>query len=398
MIHANKLPLFIIVLALSSLALLAPVKAVDPTDTFYGTGAGNGTTTGVDDSAFGYNALHNVTTGDNNTASGALALYSNTTGGDNTASGNYALYSNTTGGGNTASGSFALSLNTTGSFNTASGGNALSGNTTGQSNTATGTNALYYNTTGTQNTGIGVNALVSNHSGNYNTAVGVNALYRSTGSFNVALGQNAGTLLRSGNGNIYIGQNAGSSLTSGNGNIYIGQGVTGVGFESNTTRIRNTYTSVASGRAVYVNADNTIGTLSSSRRFKQQIQPMEKTSETLYALKPVTFRYKKEVDPRQALSFGLIAEDVNKVDPDLVTRDQKGEPETVRYEAVNAMLLNEFLKEHHKVEDLEAIVAEQRKEVSLLKESLKAQASQIASVSDQLGMQRVSTTLVAAAK
>ena len=192
-----------------------------------------------------------------------------------------------------------------------------------------------------QNTGIGVNALLSNTSGNYNTAVGVNALSHSTGSFNVALGQNAG-----------------SSLTIGSGNICIGQGVTGMPSENNTTRIRNTYSSVASGRAVYVNADNKIGTLSSSRRFKEQIEPMDKASATLYGLKPVTFHYKKEVDPGQALSFGLIAEDVAKVDSDLITRDEKGEPETVRYEAVNAMLLNEFLKEHAKVEELQGTVAQ----------------------------------------
>jgi Chaperone of endosialidase len=161
--------------------------------------------------------------------------------------------------------------------------------------------------------GLGVNALLSNAGGNYNTALGVDALYRSTGSSNVALGQNAGSL-----------------LTTGSGNICIGQGGAGVAGESNTTRIRNIYTSVASGRAVFVNADNKIGTLSSSRRFKEEIKPMEKASATLYGLKPVTFHYKKEVDPGQALSFGLIAEDVAKVDPDLVTRDEKATKESMR--------------------------------------------------------------------
>jgi hypothetical protein len=437
MIQANKLPLLIIVLALVNLTLPMPVKAVDPSDTFYGTGAGNGTTTGVLDSAFGYNALDNITngngntamgaytllanttgysntavglnalydntsghentasgvgalesnttgysntaigvdalssnngsyntaigvealltnvTGYNNTASGVDALSSNLTGHDNTASGyfallnnngnyntasgSYALFSNTTGSHNTASGFNVLRNNSTGTGNTANGDNALSQNTTAPYNTATGLNALYNNTTGSQNTSIGVNALQGNDSGNYNTAIGVNALYRSNGSYNVALGQNAG-----------------NSLISGSGNVCIGQGVSGVAGENNTTRIRNVYGTVANGRAVYVNSDNKIGTLSSSRRFKEQIKPMENRSETLFGLKPVTFRYKKEIDSEQALSFGLIAEEVANVSPELVTRDERGAPQTVRYEAVNAMLLNEFLKEHKKVEELEA--------------------------------------------
>ena len=127
-------------------------------------------------------------------------------------------------------------------------------------------------------------------------------------------------------------------------------------------RIRNIYPSVASGRAVYVNSDNKIGTLASSRRFKEDIKAMDGASEAILALKPVTFRYKKEVDPARALSFGLIAEEVAQVNPDLITRDDKGKPETVRYDAVNAMLLNEFLKEHKKVQALEAAVAQERKD------------------------------------
>ena len=157
-----------------------------------------------------------------------------------------------------------------------------------------------------------------------------------------------------------MGFNAGNNLTSGSGNVCIGYGVSGVAGESNTTRIKNVYTSVASGRAVYVNSENKIGTLVSSRRFKDEIKPMDKASEAILALKLVTFRYKKEIEPNGAIMFGLIAEEVEKVDPDLVTRDDKGEAETVRYEAVNAMLLNEFLKEHKKVQQLEAASAQQR--------------------------------------
>jgi hypothetical protein len=183
----------------------------------------------------------------------------------------------------------------------------------------------------------------------------------STGSFNTAIGDGALFTNSTGNGNIALGNNAGHSLTTGSGNICIGAGVSGVAGESNTTRIRNIYSSVASGRVVYVNSDNKIGTLSSSRRFKDEIKPMDKASETILALKPVTFRYKKEVDSDGITQFGLVAEDVEKVNPDLVVRDKEGKVYSVRYDAVNAMLLNEFLKEHRKVEKLEATVAKQQK-------------------------------------
>jgi hypothetical protein len=174
-----------------------------------------------------------------------------------------------------------------------------------------------------------------------------------------------------------MGTTAGFALTTGSGNVCIGAGVNGVAGESNTTRIRNVYTTVANGRAVYVNADNKIGTLSSSRRFKHDIQPMDRTSETLFALKPVTFRYKKDADPSQALSFGLIAEDVAEVSPELITRDEEGKPQTVRYEAVNAMLLNEFVKEHRKVQEQGAMIAELQKEIRVLKAGLQRVSAQV---------------------
>src|SRR5204863_7668739 len=202
--------------------------------------------------------------------------------------------------------------------------------------------------------------------------------------------------------NVGLGFNAGSNLTIGNGNVCIGNGVLGVAGESNTTRIKNVYSSVASGRAVYVSSDNKMGTLVSSRRFKDQIQPMDKASESILALKPVTFHYKKEIEPNGSVMFGLIAEEVEQVDPDLVTLNDKGEVEAVRYEAVNAMLLNEFLKEHRTVQELQsaaakqeativqqqkdfrATAAQQREEIQALTASLKKQASQIQKVSAQL--------------
>jgi len=436
--------LIIIAIVLSNLLFLSQVHAVDPTNIFYGTGAGNATTTGVDDSAFGYNPLHNNTTGSYNTASGYYALYANTTGTGNTASGSAALISNTTGNNNTASGNAALYYNTTGDYNTASGYQALLYNSTGTSNTATGTNALYSNTIGNANTATGTNAMFSNTTGSTNMASGANALFNNTtgdnntasgfyalfsnttgnynvadgyeslysnttgafnagygafvlynnttGNFNTATGPGALFSNTSGSNNIAIGLTAGFALTTGSGNICIGAGVNGVAGESNTTRIRNVYSTVANGRAVYVNADNKIGTLSSSRRFKQDIHPMDKKSETLFALKPVTFRYKKDVDPSQALSFGLIAEQVAQVSPELITRDEEGKPQTVRYEAVNAMLLNEFLKEHKKnqmqeqqIADLRSTITTQENEFRAVIAELKAQVQKVSAQTESNG-------------
>jgi trimeric autotransporter adhesin len=311
--------------------------------------------------------LHN-STGQWNTASGYRALASNTNGNNNTASGIFALEDNISGDNNTAIGEVALADNTTGSQNTASGIAALRSNTTGNYNTASGYQALFNNTTGGFNAGNGVLALYNNTIGNFNTATGLGALLANT----------------TGSNNVAIGLTAGSALTTGSGNVCIGAGVNGVAGESNTTRIRNVYTTVANGRAVYVNADNKIGTLSSSRRFKHDIQPMDRSSETLFALKPVTFRYKKDADPSQALSFGLIAEDVAQVSPELITRDEEGKPQTVRYEAVNAMLLNEFLKEHNKNEVQAKTIAELKSTIAQQQRAIEQLATQMQKVSAQV--------------
>jgi endosialidase-like protein len=183
---------------------------------------------------------------------------------------------------------------------------------------------------------------------------------------------------------------AGAVIT-GSGNVCIGSNVLGAAGVDDTTWIANVYDSVATARQVYVDADNKIGTLSSSRRYKEQIEPMEKASETLFTLKPVRFRYKKQIDPSQARSFGLIAEDVAEVSPELVTRDREGKAQTVRYEAVNAMLLNEFLKEHRKVAKLEALIAQQHKDFTTALADLKAQ---IQKVSAQLELNKPAPQLV----
>ena len=200
---------------------------------------------------------------------------------------------------------------------------------------AAGFQALLSNTTGNHNTADGDNALVHNTTGILNTAVGGHALDQNvTGSSNVALGFQAGFNI------------------TGNGNVCIGENILGLAGESNVTRIGNIgSTAQANGVFVTVGAGGKLGFQVSSRRYKDDIKPMDKASEALFALKPVSFRYKQEIDPARSPDFGLIAEDVATVNPDLVARDEEGKIVTVRYQAVNAMLLNEFLKEHGKVED-----------------------------------------------
>jgi len=271
---------------------------------------------------------------------------SNSTGASNTANGAFTLLSNTTGSNITAIGSHAL-LSNTADENTAVGSGALASNTTGTQNTAFGFGALTTNTTAGANgsganTGVGAFALSANTTGGANTAIGYAALAQGNGGANTA-----------------IGDLAGFNIT-GNGNIDIGFHEAGVAGENNTTLIGN-IGATAQDTGIYVTLDAVGGTklgyvnLTSSRRFKEGIKPMGAASEGLFALKPVNFHYKPNFDPDQSERFGLIAEDVEKVNPTLVARDDKGNLTTVRYEAVNVMLLNEFLKEHR------AFLEEQRK-------------------------------------
>ena len=355
----------------------------------FNTGVGAGTlltNVGVENTAIGAGALLSNTTGRDNTASGESALFFNTTGRENTANGANALLNNTTGNSNTATGFQALASNTTAAGNTANGLQALANNTTGNSNTATGFQALHRNTTGTVNTANGESALLNNTTGVANTANGQSTLLSSTtGSFNtatggVALGNNTtgdnnvavgfhGLIGNTtGNENTALGVDAGRDQTTGSGNVYIGTSMVGVAGETNKTYIRNiNATALPGGAAVTVDVNTgLLGHATSSRRYKEEIQPMDKTSEALYQLNPVTFRYKKEIDQTHALSFGLIAEEVAEVNPDLIVRDSAGKPETVRYEAVNTMLLNEFLKEHRHVQEQDAIIARQQKQIEVL--------------------------------
>lgn len=308
--------------------------------------------------AEGDSALFSLTTGASNTAIGLATLGSNTTGDFNTAEGSGALLFNTTGSQNTAIGVNALVDNTTGTSNTANGVNTLFRNTTGFQNAAIGVQALFSNTTGFHNTAAGFQALFSNTTGNHNTADGDNALvHTTTGILNTAMGAHALDQNVTGSSNVALGFQAGLNIT-GSGNVCIGENILGVAGESNVTRIRNIgSTAQANGVFVTVGAGGKLGFQVSSRRYKDDIKPMDKASEALFSLRPVSFRYKKEIDPARSPDFGLIAEDVATVNPDLVARDDNGNIVTVRYQAVNAMLLNEFLKEHRTVQELEQQVA-----------------------------------------
>src|SRR6266513_3666198 len=326
--------------------------------------------------------------------------------GNNTADGSGVLVNLTTGTNNSGFGFQALHNNSTGSFNTATGSRALLSNTaigdlSGEENTANGDSALYHNTTGTNNIANGFQALFYNTDGSLNTAIGSFALSKNTGSSNTAIGHAALFNKNTGDGNIALGDFAGNNLSAGDNNIYIGN--RGGFGESNTIRIGfknefgegQTATYIAgisgfaiAGTAVVVNANGRLGVATSSSHFKDEIKPMDKASDAILALKPVTFRYKKEIDPDAIPQFGLVAEDVEKVNPALVVHDEQGKPFTVRYDAVNAMLLNEFLKEHRKVEalqasfaqqqkDFQATVAQQRRQIEALTAGLQKMSAQV---------------------
>ena len=361
--------------------------------------------------AEGQNALFGLTTGLANTGVGWYSLWSNTDGSYNTAVGAGTLLFNigdqTTfeGVDNTAVGAAALLFNTTGTDNTATGAVALLNNTEGSNNTATGSFALQSNTTGNLNTANGLSALLSNTSGIGNTAEGGSALVlNTTGGGNTAIGTGALGSNTTGNGNIAVGSAAGHDLTTGNQNIVIGN-PNAVAGESNTVRIGNSLSQtrvfiagirgVATGNNdavnVVIDSDGQLGTVSSSRRFKKDIKTMDTASEAILALKPVTFHYKSDETNRS--EFGLIAEEVAQVNPDLVVHDENGEIYTVRYEAVNAMLLNEFLKGHRKNQEQQATIIQLKSTDAKQEAIIAQQQEQIAALA--AGLQKVSAQLEA---
>jgi hypothetical protein len=376
-------------------------------------------TSGVDNTANGYEALYSNTTGDYNTAVGDSALYANTAGEENTAIGFEALTDNTAGSNNVANGYQALHNNTTSDGNVAVGYQALQNGlnvNNGVANgfsVAVGYQALQHSTADSGAVAVGASALQTDTAINNNnldgghcdnTAIGYIALTKNSGLENTAVGAwtlgsysentgNGNTAVGSwalsgyygnltGSNNVALGYLAGSTITSGNNNIDIGN--EGVAGDNNAIRIGNPGTQSTTiiagiwegslpgtqGTPVYVDAGGHLGTVKSSARFKEDIKSMADASEALYALRPVTFRYRPAIDPTGAPQFGLVAEEVDQVEPDLVVRDNKNQVYTVRYEAVNAMLLNEFLKEHRTVETQETEIQGLKQQHNSLAERL----------------------------
>ncbi|HEY2713340.1 MAG TPA: tail fiber domain-containing protein [Chthoniobacterales bacterium] len=324
---------------------------------------------GYSNTATGEDALMSDSEGFHNTATGHRALASNTTGDCNNAFGAYALENNN-GAGNNALGDSALRFNVKGTNNTALGSMSLAYNNADH-NTAVGWNTLFYNITGSQNTAVGANALYSNSAGTSNLAVGSGALYNNTGSNNIAVGIEAGVKLTRGNYNIEIGN---EGATNDSNVIRIGshsrqttayiQGIYGVSVDSLT----------ATG--VIIDSSGRLGILSSSASNTEQVKPIGAGSKRVLALEPVTYHDKADPNSSKVAQFGLIAEQVEKVAPELVIHEEQGKPFSVRYEAVNAMLLNEFLKEHRKVDQLSEALAQQQKEIDALKTDQRKQSAQ----------------------
>ena len=310
-------------------------------------------TTGYDNTGIGFQALSANTTGWQNTAVGRSALASNTTGFSNVAMGAYAMQ-NSNSGANTALGYRTL-VAASGGLNTAVGSEALSLNTTGYSNTAVGRSALYANLRGIDNVALGQEALSQNENGSYNIAIGFQAGQAITGDNNIAIG------------------NPGVSDESNTIRI----GTEGTHTKTYLAGVKDTPLAHGAALAIGITADGQLGVRASSARFKEDIHPMDKASEAILDLKPVTFRYKKELDPKGAPQFGLVAEEVAKVDPDLIVADKQNKPFTVRYEEVNTMLLNEFLKEHRKVQELEATITRQERQIEALTSGLQKMSAEV---------------------
>jgi uncharacterized coiled-coil protein SlyX len=304
--------------------------------------------------------------------------------GNTTAEGDSALFSLTTGTNNTALGFHALFNVTTGYSNTATGQSALFSTTTGNSNVAIGDNALFNNTVGTNNTAIGTSVLSNTTTGQFNTAIGSFAmLSNTTGNRNIAIGLGAGANNLSGNDNITISSSPGGGPALGSGRISIGtQGTQTATFIAGIAGIP------VSGTPVGITSAGQLGIAPSSERFKDAIKPMDKASEAILALQPVTFRYKHELDPKGIPQFGLVAEQVEKVNPALVARDDQGKAFTVRYEAVNAMLLNEFLKEHRTVQELKSTAAKQEATIAKQQKQIEALTTGLQKVSNELELSK----------
>jgi hypothetical protein len=345
-----------------------------------------------------YAGLSNTSGGDN-TFVGESAGQNNTTGSFNTFFGMDAAFANTTGAYNTISGSFAGNQNTTGSLNTFYGYQAGGGNTTGSRNTgigwgagpvgypASGSDNTFVGTsaggtsTGSSNTYVGSDAGTSNTAGIINTAIGASAAISiTTGQGNTIVGGQAGSLLTTGFNNTLLGVDVGHNIVAGSNNLYLAGG--GLQDESNTIRIGGSvntaayiagiYGSTSSGGIpVYVNSDGQLGTLTSSLRFKEQVRDMGDGTSALMKLRPVTFLYKPEYSKgERTMQYGLIAEEVAKVYPELVAYDDGGQPYTVRYQYITTMLLNEVQKQYHRAEAEAKVITTQEQRIDELEQRL----------------------------
>jgi len=354
-------------LAALLLVLLLPACPRARAQGFNDTSA-SGNSSPAENTATGKSALADNVSGNYNTATGGYALEKNTGGSHNTATGYFALNGNTTGLDNTATGYTALNFNTTGHDNTASGSFALEANTIGHSNLAAGAYALTANTTGTENAASGMKALFSNKSGSQNTADGFFALYLGTGSRNTAIGTRALNYLTAGEDNVALGYEAGYNVANGSANIEIGSpgdkddtqtirlGVQGTQKQAFIAGIFGT--TATGGVPVVVTPTGQLGTVTSSARFKRNIRDMGPASDALLRLRPVTFQYRADLDPTGTPQFGLVAEEVEKVAPDLVVRDAQHQPYSVRYDAVNAMLLNQVQKQQRTIDAQQKMLAD----------------------------------------
>ena len=388
----TSIPSVLITFALVCFGLFPRAQAVVPApdggypghNTAEGQNALFSLTTGTSNTGIGFEALFKNTTGNWNIAIGSDALHENTTRHGNTAIGYQALFNNTGASWNTANGFQALFKNTTGDLNTAIGGEALFSNTTGDRNTVLGFQALRGNTTGGFNTAIGEVALQQNTIGSSNSAFGKSALFKNTtGERNTGIGFEALKNNTTGSFNVALGAGAGSGVITADDVICIGRAVAGANVAGTCFigNVRGVTTQNANALPVLIDGAGQLGTASSSKRFKHDIKPMGKASEGILALEPVTFHYKS--DDTNTPCFGLIAEEVAQVNPDLVVRDE-GEIYTVRYDAVNAMLLNEFLKEHRTVQELKAIVAKQEANAVHQQKQIDALTAGLQKVSAQL--------------
>jgi hypothetical protein len=330
-------------------------------NTSYGTGSLASDTTGYINSAFGYYALDSNTTGYANTAVGSASLLYNTVGYANTATGTDSLLENTSGNYNTADGYAALFGNSSGSSNTAVGAYSLVSNTTGGYNAAFGGDSLYANTTGNENSSFGWGSLNENTTGYQNTAVGLYSLQsNTTGDRNIAIGYAAGG---------YLANNASNNIDIGSGGASSDNGVIRIGGDQSAFfagGVRGVQTGLSNAVEVMIDGNGQLGTINSSLRFKEDVHDMAAASDGLMQLRPVTYRYKQAyADGSKPMDYGLIAEEVAKIYPDLVARDASGQIQTVQYQKLTPMLLNEVQKEHQRLEA-------QEKTIQLLEKRLAA--------------------------